>query len=952
MARDILASVILLVILSNVTWGGQNLSNEHFEVRLSERGLESLKRVNDRDDVEFIASGKSIGLSRIKYSVAGGSTMVLEAIDCNWQKELGSGQEGYVSDIGRSDHLSAKSRIALDGDKLAWRIALENVSSQPLEVLDIALPLPMNTVYEKGASTHEHFTQRLFRHSHIAGGGSFLFWLPVGGEGSSLLMLCDSRTHLEYFAEASSSYARGGANYEVYIHSKGEGSNGQGGTWRQKHTSLKLGAGEKKVYGFHLLWADGYDDIRHKLFENDGFDIRVAPGMVVPSDQTVRFSLGTTNRIREIIPEFPKQTTVRYLGETAKDTHLYEAGFSRLGENMLMVRYGNGRSMPMEFFVTEPLETVIKKRASFIANSQQHRNPSKWYNGLFSLWDMRRKPGENLLGPDNLGGQHMYAVAGSDDPSSGKVVFLSEKNLVYPNAKEIAAIEYYLESFVWGKLQRTDKESPYPYGIYGSDNWKENREATRDPIEEGISRPGQGGSQCRMWRTFDYTHYILLYYNMYRIAKQNPEMTSYLKAEEYLERAFGTAKAFFEVPYSIRMEGGWAFTGWTDWAYKIGNFHEKYLLPLIDALDSEGHVKRAEFLRGEWEKKVKFFIFDDEYPWVSEMPVDSTAYESTYAIAKYAMTHKLKPDRHLWKDKNTGNWYSHPQIDPAIGQRFMKRQLLANLACRGWLETSYYYLGSDFRGMGSAGYCMSYMSQMGGWAVLDYALDFADNPAEYLRLGYASILSSWGLVNCGDQASNYGYWYSGKLHDGAVGWGFCPQRVGQEWNRGCWDKEAGGVLRGIWPVCGEIDHGLTAGVEAACTVVMDDPILGLLAYGGSLTIEGDKVSVICRDGVRQHLHYINDGMKLSISLGRDGFAKDEPIVFTDEAKTIKFAMENRGSKTHSTEMKLQGLPRGSYSVLANGRLIQRVGVSNGKRVILKVPVPTGGETMAVEISRK
>ncbi len=31
--------------------------------------------------------------------------------------------------------------------------------------------------------------------------------------------------------------------------------------------------------------------------------------------------------------------------------------------------------MPLEFFVTEPLETLIKKRAAFIVKHQQHRDP-------------------------------------------------------------------------------------------------------------------------------------------------------------------------------------------------------------------------------------------------------------------------------------------------------------------------------------------------------------------------------------------------------------------------------------------------------------------------------------------------------------------------------------------------------------------------------------------------
>src|SRR4029434_2802169 len=88
-------------------------------------------------------------------------------------------------------------------------------------------------------------------------------------------------------------------------------------------------------------------------------------------------------------------------------------------------------------------------------------------------------------------------------------------------------------------------------------------------------------------------------------------------------------------------------------------------------------------------------------------------------------------------------------ITPENASRFLQKQMDANLFCRG-CEPAYYYLGSDYRGGGGNGYTLTYMSEMGGWSVLDYALNFAEHDRdEYLRLGYASILSAWALVNSG-----------------------------------------------------------------------------------------------------------------------------------------------------------------------------------------------------------
>jgi hypothetical protein len=475
-----------------------------------------------------------------------------------------------------------------------------------------------------------------------------------------------------------------------------------------------------------------------------------------------------------------------------------------------------------------PLETLIAKRAAFIARRQQHRDPAKWYDGLFSLWDVRMPEGKNRLGPENLGGQPPYAVSGSDDPSNGKCLLLSEKNVVYPDARQIEALEYFLEHFVWGKHQRTDRELPHPYGIYGCDDWRQCRTS-----KTGLDSGGHG--QERMWRTFDYTTYFALYYNMYRIARQNPGRTRYLDADGYLRRAYGTARAFFEVPYAIRMQG-WAVNGWCDWAFKIGAFHEKYLLAII--------------------------------------------------------------------------------------------------ACRGWLETSYYQLGSDFRGCGSAYYNLSYMSQMGGRAILDQAVRFGapqaiqlrtadgtevmpvgrrpdrpgplDEPtAALVRLGYASMLSSWALVNSGPAEKGYGFWRPGALHDGAAAWAFMPQQFGVEWNPAC-----RGIPRGPWPVDGEIDHGLTAGIEGAATVVADDPIFGLFAFGGQVTLSDGTLRIEPRDGVRQRLHVLHQAIRLHAALDRDRFAAGRPILLAEDSRRLELHLENANGTVHQTTLEVEGLAPG------------------------------------------
>jgi hypothetical protein len=229
---------------------------------------------------------------------------------------------------------------------------------------------------------------------------------------------------------------------------------------------------------------------------------------------------------------------------------------------------------------------------------------------------------------------------------------------------------------------------------------------------------------------------------------------------------------------------------------------------------------------------------------------------------------------------------------------------------RGWLENTYYQLGSDYRG--GLSYLLSYMSQMGGWSILDYGLYFAKDPAEYLRLGYASSLSSWALVNSGTPESGYGFWWPGKENDGATGGGFNPEPMG-----GGWIRKA--VPRGAWYYSAEEDVGYCGALRTHATIVTKDPIFGEFAYGAELTRKDDTVSVIPRDGLRARFHVIRDDQRLHLELTGAGFAKEQPIAVNDALTKINFVMDNRGTAPHAAQLEISGLPAGEYHVSVDGK---------------------------------
>lgn len=912
--------------------------NSPFLLAFNYGGICSLKRRSDVFDTEYIWPEETLGNVILRYrfpgkitwrevsTFASGDIRTVEESPGTWSflyKGCSQGVKG-IHDFTLS------VRFEEQAEALLWSISLKNTSLQAIEIGDLALPLPFNNKFIHDNLTN--FTQTVARHSFISGHASFIFWMRQNGVGPYLLMTPLGETKLEYYERHDYSTREISAPYWVYILSASNGAGEQRGTWRQPHTSAKLAArgmpGDALTYAFKLQWANDYAKVRQALFEEGLFDVQIVPGMSVPQDLEARFSLHTRNLQHRVQAEFPEQTQVESLGEKEEHTFVYRVKFSRLGENALTITYGDGHYLLLEFFVTQPLETLIKKRAAFLVNHQQHRQPDKWYDGLFSIWDMKNRV---LRGPENADGfDYWYGyIVACDDTALPKAPYIAAKNLYFPDKREIEALEYYLKNFVWGKLQRTDQEQPYPYGIYGVPNWFENRYS-----EHGFNSQGMGLEH--VWRSYDYPHLIMLYYHLYQIARQFPNLVGYLDADGYLERAWGTAKAYFDTQFLPQMVGYPALPFQNKprttlyWAYKIGIYNELLIVDLIKSLEQEGQTGKAAQLKAEWEKKVKFFLYDDPYPFDSEFPFDTTAYESTHAVAKYALENQLEPDEKLWYDENRGLWYSHPSINKEDAKAFLEKQLQANLAVRGWLEPAYYLLGSDYRGGESVRYQLSYMSQLGGWAILDYALNYASDPFPYLRLGYASYLSSWALMNTGTPETNYGFWYPGPENDGASGWAILPEKYGQMWIR----KSVG---RGAWFYDGEIDLGYCGALRMAATILADDPLFGLIAYGGKVQQDQDWYKVTLLDGLRRRFYFVSVAHRLAITCDWDGFADGEAIRIRTDLSQIELKLENRSQVRHLMSLSVKGLPTGAYEVSgSSGPDLLQVGTGE-----MQVPVQMG-----------
>ncbi len=763
----------------------------------------------------------------------------------------------------------------LESAGLTQTVIVTNESNAAIQLLDLGLQFSCHTDFKWG----ENASKEVIGHYFVAGNGSRATYYRCDGAGDILTVIPAGGSEWLYYdaCPANEQLADQGTTYLYALNQAASTKAAEAGTvFRIPPQGYTLNAGESYTYQGNIFFAADYDDCRDKLVERGQVTAESIPGYTVPKEAQVLLCL--RSHAEELALTCPNAEITFQRQED--DRRYYQVRFTALGEQCITVSYAE-EYVHLYYFVTEDVQTLLQKRGAFIAD-KQIRDESKWYNGL--LAEYNNETGV-VLSPDNydkITGWRIYEVT-CDDPGLSKPAFLSTKLAVYPVQEEVDALDYYIENFVWGGLQQTEDE-PYPFGLYGIPDWH----ALRCSDKEGPE------GHLHIWRIYDYPHIALMYYNMYVVAASYKGICTKLSAETYLMRAYGTALAMFRIPEEI--------SGWS--AYKTGLYNELIIPDIVAALRENDHNFEADRLWNHWMRKTTYFAVECKDVFGSEYPFDTTGFESTHVLAKTAL-------RAASFGKNDSPFSE--EIPYSKVMEFMENQTACNIACRGLLEPAYFWYGSDYRGNNSH-YLLSYMSQMGGHSLLDYACYHAEDPFAVLRLAYGSLLSSWALLNTGDEESGYGYWFPGKEKDGCASGGFEPLNIGETWLN---QPHAGGP----WYYSCEIDLGFCGGVRGAATVLADDPMFGQVCYGGTVSRENDVLSVTCRDGVRKRFHYVGKNEKLHIELLCGRFADADSVSISKDGKEIVIRVEN-SDLAIPVKVKLMTENMGDYQIAGKDSVLK------------------------------
>ncbi|MCC7102255.1 MAG: hypothetical protein IT206_04165 [Fimbriimonadaceae bacterium] len=481
---------------------------------------------------------------------------------------------------------------------VVWEVEIKNTGKKSVEVGELGFPLALNTFYDGFGWSDEQlrklWNSRLYVHKYIGGAASYVFAQRMTSEPPGLLIFPGDSRGWEFFSSIPSSLSTP-HQWEgipvVYAYSRAtierEGWRG----WWNEHTSLILEPGDSRKFELRFVPADRdrNDGVLGILATCNRPAIRLLPGAVAPVDVGIAIEVNGT---------VPTKWFVSHEAEIQTDAD-DSGGFCfvrprEAGRLRVSFEDKDGRLSHVHLMFTDPIESLIKRRAQYIVEHQRLSDPESPLHHAFLLTNC--VTGAKVTDGDEYAGSSGIECALAD------ALYLAEKNCIFPNRAEIKALDAFVQDFLLDDLQNPGDMS------VGS------------VLGEGWAVGSYAG------RPLTYPSVFNLYHALYRIARSYGETQS--KPDVYLRRAAATAKAMFTF-------------GWRHYVRTVGILGYARIYDIVDDLNREGLHDLADDLEPHITAKAAELV-KMQYPYAGESVLDTGGFEEVFSAAL-----ELNDDEHL-----------------------------------------------------------------------------------------------------------------------------------------------------------------------------------------------------------------------------------------------------------------------------------------------------------------
>ncbi|GAQ05979.1 hypothetical protein ALT_3300 [Aspergillus lentulus] len=304
-------------------------------------------------------------------------------------------------------------------------------------------------------------------------------------------------------------------------------------------------------------------------------------------------------------------------------------------------------------------------------------------------------------------------------------------------------------------------------------------------------------------RSYDYIHVVATYWALYRAGRDQPGLLKQNTWQWYLGRAVNTTIACFATDSAGRELVQYS---------RVGQMGETVIGELLHDLRREGWSKEADAVEVSMKKRADLWNSQAE-PFGSEMAWDSTGQEGVYYWSNY------------FKLTNTAT----KTINSILGY-------MPTVSHWGWNGNARRYW--DFIYAGKLQRIERMIHHYGSSLnAIPLLAQFRQQPKDtyLLRVGYGGV--SGPLTNIRQDGSMYNAFHS-----------FPDTLAGDDYS-------------------GDYGPNFLGVMLASATYVVEDPDLGLVAYGGNLAVNGQAVTVQPRDAVRQRVYIASMGVYIVTSSG-------------------------------------------------------------------------------------
>ncbi|WP_230398086.1 DUF5695 domain-containing protein [Novisyntrophococcus fermenticellae] len=853
---------------------------------------------------------------------------------------IGQDEDSTASRTMKGFDVKSVYDMETDDGSLLWEITLTNKSSNYIEFGDVGLPMPWNNKYTSQDSV---YSERVTAHTFAGADSGYAYAIRCSGEGNYIMFtpVPESGARIEYIDNwvgnnnqvsgeragnlftnwtSDSGGWQPGLNV-YYIHSKDIQKTGRG--YYTDATSLVLAPEQSKTYQFKFSAVRAGDNtpqesaasannasnsmeeresnMRSVLYNSGMIDAVAVPGFQTAINMPVKLDLHYDNnkiQVQDVdiqcvhendpfdanhIPE--KKNGMVNNSRGGRGTHDgnpdYKESCKFVEEKLVNGEWHHiydltfgclGNNSIRVNYKLKVGDQWVDKFTQFEFNVLAELDESIETHSDFMVNNQQdNNPDSPTYGIYN----DWYFASGvdqnaknhwGDDWSHDNINFMTMKNYLDPDPEEIESIERYLIDFMWENYMKYTQEN-YTVANYLSGS--------------GI----YGSSQAPYNRTFSEVMEATGFFNMYRIQKAYPDLIDYRESPRYyLDKAYNI--------YYNRVG--------TD---AIGFYGEQQVPDIIEALRAEGMTDEA----GKLQKK---FAYDKgsnmtraTYPYGSEFVYDNTGEEGAYAAAKALRTYYPN-------DSNAAN---------ALGK--MEMAEWKTRAMRGLQPTWYQYADPVFIG-GENWWNFQYTASLAG-SIMDDWLRYQDNgwdtdsSAWAQRVNYAAKLSNFNAINMGQISEKY---------IGNVSWRYTMYKGGH----GAMNVNDGGtrVMNNGWnDFSGESDEGLYGSLLSISSDVVTDPVFGVVGYGSTASKEGDRYTIVPKDGIGKRINVLDD--KVYLTLEQDSCTE---AVIDASGTYFDLTLKCLTDTSHLSRISLSGsgVKDGFYSIKLNGEAAGQCYIKNNK----------------------